>query len=39
MGTEMAEADLAKAREILTHLEHHRKIFEFTLQSCGDSWK
>ena len=35
LATEIAEAELRRETEALTHLEHHRNVFEYTLRMCG----
>ena len=34
MATDLAEAELTQATETLSHLEHHRRVFEYSLRDC-----
>ena len=34
MATDVTEAELSQAINTLSHLEHHRKVFEYSLKDC-----
>ena len=35
MATDLAEAELTQATETLSHLEHHQRVFEYSLRDCN----